>query len=168
MKRHLIKANQMMEDGQYEEAEHIFNQLSRQLEEVGIEQRAAMLAARAAQAAILAGQLDHAAQLVKRASRLHAAAGNVMGAVRTTRRALDLLTEQGHPAEAQALKDDMEATLKKLDLSLSDSFSTPTSMKKSLPAECESCRGPVRPDEVRWLDDDRAECTYCGSVLKAE
>ena len=34
-----------------------------------------------------------------------------------------------------------------------------------LPSECPQCAGPVRPDEVEWIDDRSAVCGYCGSTL---
>ena len=36
-----------------------------------------------------------------------------------------------------------------------------------LPAQCPSCYAPLRSDEVEWVEDDRATCTYCGSIVLA-
>ena len=35
-----------------------------------------------------------------------------------------------------------------------------------LPAACPKCGAPVHSTEVNWIDDQRAECIYCGSVLQ--
>ena len=35
------------------------------------------------------------------------------------------------------------------------------------PTHCPSCSGPLRADEVDWIDDLTAECPYCGSPVRA-
>jgi hypothetical protein len=40
--------------------------------------------------------------------------------------------------------------------------------KPVLPTRCPGCGGAVRVDEVEWLDDNTAECNWCGSHLRAE
>jgi len=37
-----------------------------------------------------------------------------------------------------------------------------------LPLTCPSCGGPLRPDEVEWVDSITAECTFCGSMVRGE
>jgi len=37
-----------------------------------------------------------------------------------------------------------------------------------LPGKCPQCGGPLRSDEVDWIDAQSAECPYCGSVVQAE
>lgn len=37
-----------------------------------------------------------------------------------------------------------------------------------LPAACPACAAPLRSDELEWLEPDRVQCTYCGSVVLAE
>ena len=34
-----------------------------------------------------------------------------------------------------------------------------------LPAKCPHCGGPVRSNEVDWIDAHSAECDYCGGVV---
>jgi hypothetical protein len=38
--------------------------------------------------------------------------------------------------------------------------------KTFLPTHCPSCSGPVRSDEIDWIDDRTAECSFCGSSLQ--
>ncbi len=35
------------------------------------------------------------------------------------------------------------------------------------PTHCPSCGGPLRSDEIDWIDDLTAECPYCGSPVRA-
>ena len=37
-----------------------------------------------------------------------------------------------------------------------------------LPLKCPSCGGPVIPLDTIWLDDNTAECVYCGSLIRGE
>jgi hypothetical protein len=37
---------------------------------------------------------------------------------------------------------------------------------KSLPPNCPQCGAPLRSDEVDWIDNQSAECGFCGSVIK--
>lgn len=43
---------------------------------------------------------------------------------------------------------------------------TPAAARGRLPAACPQCGGPVRSDEVDWIDPGSAECPYCGAVLQ--
>jgi hypothetical protein len=37
--------------------------------------------------------------------------------------------------------------------------------RRNLPAQCPYCGGPLRSDQVEWIDAQRAECGYCGGVV---
>ncbi len=37
-----------------------------------------------------------------------------------------------------------------------------------LPPSCTGCGAPLRSDEVDWVDDQSAECPYCGSIILSE
>jgi hypothetical protein len=82
------------------------------------------------------------------------------------------LRAHGHEAEATGLRAKLEARLDELGLALPDvaniaASATPPAPGRELPAECRACLGPVRSDEVEWIDDSSATCAYCGSTLKA-
>jgi len=36
----------------------------------------------------------------------------------------------------------------------------------NLPPACSQCGGPLRSDEVTWVDAQTAECIYCGALAK--
>jgi hypothetical protein len=47
-------------------------------------------------------------------------------------------------------------------------FTNPTfsrEVRAALPPSCPACGSPVRPNEVKWLDGNVAECSYCGRIL---
>jgi len=37
-----------------------------------------------------------------------------------------------------------------------------------LPMHCPSCGGPLRSDEIDWVDEVTAECPFCGSPARVE
>ena len=37
-----------------------------------------------------------------------------------------------------------------------------------LPVMCPQCGGPMRSDEVEWIDQHSAECNYCGGVVQGK
>lgn len=39
--------------------------------------------------------------------------------------------------------------------------------KLTLPTHCPSCGGPLHSDQVDWVDDLTAECSFCGSPIRA-
>jgi hypothetical protein len=40
--------------------------------------------------------------------------------------------------------------------------------KPVLPIVCPACGGPLRSDELDWIDERTAECPFCGSPVRAE
>ncbi|MGA7193675.1 MAG: hypothetical protein WBW94_08600 [Anaerolineales bacterium] len=38
----------------------------------------------------------------------------------------------------------------------------------SLPSNCPKCGAPINSTEVYWIDDNTAECNYCGSKIQTD
>jgi hypothetical protein len=131
--------------------------------------RAGQLYAQAAQAAIKDGNLALATSHADRAIATLIQGGDFPHAVRVVKRIQSELRAHGHEAEAKSLRAKLEARLDELGLALSDveASATPPAPQRELPAECHACLGPVRSDEVEWIDDSSATCAYCGSTLQA-
>jgi len=90
---------------------------------------------------------------------------------------VDALWEKGYKAEAEALQKEVAARLAEVlperrappgaRLAAWPPTARPSMARRELPAKCSACGGPVKADDVTWLDPQTAECPYCGSVLKA-
>ena len=39
--------------------------------------------------------------------------------------------------------------------------------RTGLPERCPACNAPLRPDEIKWYNPSLAQCTYCGTAVKA-
>lgn len=37
-----------------------------------------------------------------------------------------------------------------------------------IPTHCPACGGPIRSDEVDWIDPVSVKCPYCGSPVRAQ
>ena len=85
------------------------------------------------------------------------------------------MAAQGAEDAAHAFRQRVEALLEAYghswdeftDASVGDPRSRGGRLRGRLPAQCPSCTAPLRSDEVEWVDDDRAMCTYCGSTVLA-
>lgn len=49
---------------------------------------------------------------------------------------------------------------------MEDEKRTKPAASLSLPSFCSQCGAPLRSDEVEWIDQQSAECGFCGSVIK--
>ena len=86
--------------------------------------------------------------------------------MRLASRMVQALRERGYRAQADALQAEVNQRLAGV-MPESTPFATPTAGHGDLPAHCSACGGPLRPDEVDWLDATTAECPYCGNPVKA-
>jgi hypothetical protein len=43
----------------------------------------------------------------------------------------------------------------------------PASSQAALPTHCPSCGAPLRSNDVEWIDSQTAECSFCGSPVRA-
>lgn len=166
-KKELARANHLLEAGYPVEAGDVFVRISRLAEQYQRPIQAANLLARAAHAYLLGGAFDQATREARQAIRLKVQANDLPGAVRMTHRILEEMLTHGYSAEAQALRTELDSHLKKLGLSLAEYQPAAEVQKPDLPAQCPACLGPVRSDEVEWIDKSSARCSFCGSTLKA-
>lgn len=159
--RALRQAEAHMQQGEFDAAGEIFARLAQAAEANGVP-RAPQLHLRAARAFQQAGDLTRAEEhlwrglhMLARAERWHHLARVGQRIVRQ----LEADRQTTLAARVQAwLQDTLPANLP----------SPPAAQRPSLPTHCPSCGGPVRPDEVEWLDAQTAECAFCGSPLRGD
>jgi hypothetical protein len=161
----LQQAFQMLESGGYAEAAAAFWQLAEVLHEHGMPLRAGKLALQAASAYLQAGDPNAALQCGRQGLALLVRGGRPGQAVRLASRMIYALRERGHAAQADALQAEVNQRLAGM-VSEPVPFAAPAAGHGNLPAHCSACGGPLRPDEVDWLDAATAECPYCGNPVK--
>jgi tetratricopeptide (TPR) repeat protein len=171
----LEKAQRLFEEGQFDEAAHIFQRLAAGAVQRGMLDRGSDLFARAAQCHLELGHVEQAIALGKRSLRLLGRAGQ-MGKVQARwPKMVEALAQKGYHDEATALREEIEAFLDGRPLAgprpglrgRRPEHLAPSGPAQ-LPASCPHCGGPVNLNEVTWAGPDRAECAYCSGIITAK
>lgn len=158
----LQRAHQLMSEGSFKEAGTIFEELA-----LGAARRrlprAPQLHLQAGNAFIKAGEHEHGIDLLRRGLNLMEKMGQHRRLPAVSKRILDELHTSGLTEERDALEKEIEQMLSQRGMSLSVEAQE---KKPKLPGKCPQCGGTVHPQEVEWIDDTRATCNYCGSILE--
>lgn len=160
----LRRANELMTAGNYAAAAEAFEQLARGAQMRGIP-RDAQFFLQAGRCRILTGQVPAGMAQLKQGLTIIASRGNFQNLQNAGQRAMAELTQRGLSAEAA----EIESLLKG---SIPASFATGRGASpvqpRLLPTSCPACGGPLRSDEVEWIDEATAECPFCGGAVRAE
>jgi hypothetical protein len=160
----LQRAHQLMANGNFPAAAEAFEALARGAE-TRQHPKTPNLFLQAGRARILAGQkgigLDH----LKHGLELMARMGLQGQLFMAGNRAVNELNEHGMTAESQELAAWLKTVLPVAPAGLGTAAPT---RKPVLPTHCPGCGGPVRADEVDWIDEATAECNWCGNPVRAE
>jgi len=158
----LRRAHRMMEMGEFEQALAIFLRLAEGAVRLGMPLRAAPLYVQAAHARLEMGNAAEAVELAQRGIRLLAQAGRVERVRAITQQLIGLLEERGFYEQAVALRAEVTALLGNAQPSGT------ITQRGQLPTRCPACNGPVRADQVEWVDAYSAVCAFCGSTIQCE
>ena len=161
--RMLRRANHLMGTGQYEQAYPLLKRLADGAMQHGMPVRAANLYLQAARARLEMGSAQDAVDLARRAISLLDSVGQTERLRGLLPRMVEELEKRGHYEQAVALRAEITALLG------SAAAAAPSPHQRgTLPATCPSCNAPARADEADWIDNNSAECVYCGSVIRTE
>ena len=160
----LRRANQLMATGQYAAAAEIFEQFAR-----GAVQRngprAPLFLLQAGQARLHANQVPAAMAHFLEGFAIIAKRGNFQRLARAGQRIAAELKERGLTAEAGQIEAYLKSAMPAGFVAAPPAGAAKTRL---LPTTCPGCGGPIRSDEVDWVDEATAECPYCGSAVRAE
>jgi hypothetical protein len=169
----LQQANQLMANGNAGQAAPLFAQLAAQMETSNHPRRAANLHARAAHAFAdsQAGQLA----LVQARSALNLFISNGMGLRAPTffSNITRKMGNHGMQIAASSLQQEYAGRLRAGPLMRrrqgGPAGAAPAAPAHgTLPTSCPKCGAPVHGGEANWVDNNTAECDYCGALLRAE
>ncbi len=158
----LRRAHGWMAAGEYSAAAEAFEQLGAGGEARGVP-RAANFFLQAGRARILAGQPKVGFDHLMHGLTLMAASGLPGQLERVGGRVVAELDQQGLSAEAAQV-----AQWLRTRQPVAPEANAAPARKPVLPTNCPGCGGPVRADEVEWIDEITAECTWCGNPVRAE
>ncbi len=154
------QALRLFEEGHYQQAGELFGQLADAARDARQPIRAAHLAAQAGRAFLEAGDVERATDRARQAIRQFVLGRKPGQAVRTLQGAAIALRAKGFNAQADALEQKAQARLAEIGMNLANQQA-----HGRLPSTCPQCGGPLRSDEVDWVDSSSAECPYCGVLV---
>ncbi|MBI5841835.1 MAG: hypothetical protein HZB19_17235 [Chloroflexi bacterium] len=158
----LQRANQLLANGNYAEAALAFLELARGAED-RFPERAPFLYLQAGRAAILDGQTQMGIAHLRRGLTMLGTQGRFVRMQNAGQHAVEELNARGLSAEAAEIAELINGNIPQRS-----EHETSPARKPTLPTHCPNCGGSLRPDEVEWLDDLTAECTYCGSPVRGD
>ena len=161
---HLLKrANALVANGDFAGAAIIFEQLARNAEaRQGL--RAPFLFIQAGLARILLGQKTPGMVHIKHALTTLIESGRFIQLYRLGTHLVRELKARGLVKEAQEVAALVHSNMPAISEMPTERGPNPALI--SLPSHCSSCGGPLRADEVEWLNPSTGECPYCGSPVK--
>ncbi len=158
----LAEANRQRAAGALPEAARAYSELAQQAAHDGQYKRAVHLHLHAGEACAAAGDGQRALAEARAALAWLKRLGRDRRAGQLGWRIVDGLRGAGLVAEAEALAHELASDVGQPEPALA------AAARGRLPAQCPQCAAPVRSDEVEWIDDQSAECTFCGSTLLTE
>ncbi len=165
-RQELMRANRLMEIGDFKNAAALYEKLAHMVQNLGRVRQAAHLYVQAARARLLGGQVQPVEDLLKQGLSIFAQAGFWGPFERVGNRAVGELQQHNQPQIADDLTKWMQGLLKSRPVNAAPEGKI--SSPRSLPLKCPSCGANIKPNDVDWIDEQRAECNYCGSILAAE
>lgn len=158
----LLRANQWMANGDYENAASAYKELARRAEEL-FPQRAPFLYIEAGRAAILSGQTKPGVADLRRGLTLFASQGRNHRMQAIGQRVIDELKTHSLNSEAEEISLLIHGNLPQ-EIQTKQPVA---GQRPILPTHCPSCGAVVKADDVEWLDEVTAECDYCGSPIRS-
>ncbi len=156
-----------MEQADPAEAATILEKRAQAAEEQGMLDQAGDLHLEAARCYLQLDDIERADDHGLKALRLFIQARRPGKVRRLVPRMMAVLHRKGYHDEAEKLRREVEGLLDALPGERAIPWGGRAVQRGSLPAKCPSCGGPIRPDEVNWIDAYSAECAYCGGIVKA-
>lgn len=157
----LRHANRLYADGRFLDAAIAFEELAHGAELRGIPQ-AAQLYMAAGRCRLELRQPDLAVKNFKRGLSMLAGQGRPILIQRAEQHCISDLSKKGYLQEANEINQMVKGFLPEAVEIEKPETASPL---VHLPAVCPSCGGTLRSDEVDWIDDNSAECPWCGSSI---
>jgi DNA-directed RNA polymerase subunit RPC12/RpoP len=155
-----------MGTGGHAEAAQIFERLAYGARDIGMELRAPNLFLQGALAYYLAANPETGQKLLIEGLEMLVQDGQWRRFSRLGERAVQALQNAGFTEAAQQTQIWLDQKLQGQAPESDEAPDAPgADQSRYLPVTCSRCGAVVRPDEVEWVNQQAAECAYCGSLL---
>ena len=161
----LARANKLMLDGKPSEAGPLFAQLAKDLQSSNHPRRAANLYARAAHAFADCHDEQAALGLARTALSLFIQFKMAQRAPVFYANITQKMSNKGMKSAADTLQREFGA---QIALPPSELEQGKHPQRGLLPTSCPKCGGPVHSEDINWVDENTAECEYCGTLIRTE
>jgi hypothetical protein len=159
----LQHANQLMAAENYQAAAAAFEDLARQAKDRQ-GRRAPFFILQAGQARLMTGEIAQSLVHFKYGLILLADAQRYTQFYRLGKRIIHELKARKLEKEGQEVSDLIHGHT----IAIAEMATQQVPSDKTLPpTNCPACGGPIRADEVEWIDDLTAECPFCDSPVRA-
>ncbi|MEK6255982.1 MAG: DUF3268 family zinc-finger domain-containing protein, partial [Chloroflexota bacterium] len=139
----------------------IFERLAMEALDKDMMRHGPMLLLQAAQAYILAEEIEKGVNLAQRGLEYLATNQRWEKVCIIGDRVVGTLSDAGYKTEAENISNWINNALSTADISKDNS----EKIRGQLPPKCPYCGATVRSDEVAWINNKSAECVYCGSAV---
>jgi hypothetical protein len=161
----LQNANRLMVSGQYDKAAPMFLQLAMELQATQHPRKAANLHAQASHAFADAKEEAQALQQAQVALRFFVRLQMIPRAAQFYGNIRNKMHQNRMSASAAELEKEFGSVLANVSPRL---LGGEQHVTRHLPTSCPKCGAPLRVDEVEWVDEMTASCSFCGSVVAKE
>lgn len=158
----LIKVRRFLRVGKFSQAGLILADLAREAEHLERPRVAAELHSRAAHCLVDARAEQAALREAQAALRVLNNLGLDERRAHFLRQMIVRLEQRGLTAAVGALRVEFA----RAGDSAAEMVQPPPGLR--LPPACPQCGGPLRRDEIEWVDRTSAECNYCGSIVQGK
>jgi hypothetical protein len=164
----LRRAHELMAAGNYAGAAEAFEGLAR-AGEARQHPKTGQMYLQAGRARILAGQKPVGFAHLKHGLEVMHSMGLNGQVFHAGNRIVAELNQNGMTAESQEIATWLKANLPAMPAGMGSAGAVAAPTKKPvLPTHCPGCGGPIRADEVEWVDEVTAECNWCGNPVRGE
>jgi hypothetical protein len=163
----LRRAHELMAVGNYTAAAEAFETLAR-AGEARQHPKTGQMYLQAGRARILAGQKPIGIAHLKQGLAVMQQMGLAGQLFNAGNRVVADLNAHGMTAEAQEISQWLHKNQPAAAAGTPQAAVPAPAKKPILPTHCPGCGGPVKSDDVDWLDEATAECNWCGSPLRGE
>ena len=165
----LVRANRLFQNGNYLDAASLYLKMAAGAADRNLP-RTPILFLQAGKSFLIAERTDDGMRAVWRGLKILADKNRQSELLQFGKRTVNILNELGLTTQAVEIDEWLQKTLPDYagDTGELQDFSQKREEIAMFPTTCPACGGRVHPDEIRKVDENTIECSFCGTLIRAE